>query len=317
MCRQLQTFLSLFGVALIGIGLAACTRSEPGRASLSQPTKTSAIEQDNVDAELAERLKTLCNGADGDIGAAVVHVESGRTAEANGANQLPLFSVYKLPLAITVLNAIEEKRLSLDKRVRVTPEDVAPGSQFNTNLWQQPVEKTVFELLEYSIVRSDNTSSDKLLQLVAGPKTVTELMHGFGFANIDIRYSSREVASHPEKPNTGSAAELAQLLVKLQQGKLLQPAEQSLLLGLMQRAKTGGERRLRANLPAGTEVADKTGTGDNTTNDVGIITLPNGKGHLAIAVLITRSKLSAESQEKLIAELARAAYDSYVSAPTE
>ena len=83
----------------------------------------------------------------------------------------------------------------------------------------------------------------------------------------------------------------------------------------MERARTGGERRLRANLPAGTQVAEKTGTGDDTTNDVGLVTLPEGKGHLAIAVLISGSKLPAESQEKLIAELARAAYDSYVSSP--
>ena len=83
----------------------------------------------------------------------------------------------------------------------------------------------------------------------------------------------------------------------------------------MEKARTGGERRLRANLPAGTQVAEKTGTGDDTTNDVGLITLPDEKGHLAIAVLITRSKLSPEAQEKLIAELARAAYDSFVSMP--
>ena len=86
----------------------------------------------------------------------------------------------------------------------------------------------------------------------------------------------------------------------------------------MERARTGGERRLRANLPAGSQVADKTGTGDDATNDVGLITLPAGSGHLAMAVLISGSKSSAETQEKLIAELARAAYDFYVSsAPAE
>jgi len=234
-------------------------------------------------------------------------------ADVNGATQLPLFSAYKLPLAITVLKEVEEKRLSLDQKVRVTPEDVAPGSQFNTDLWQKPVEKSVSELLEFSIVRSDNTSTDQLLKLIGGPAAVTERMRGFGFSNIDIKYSSREVAAHRDKPNTGSASDFAQLLVKLQQGKLLQDQQQSLLLAFMGRARTGGERRIRANLPGGTEVAEKTGTGDNTTNDVGLITLPAGKGHLAIAVLVSGSKSSAEAQEKLIAELARAAYDFFAS----
>jgi beta-lactamase class A len=103
------------------------------------------------------------------------------------------------------------------------------------------------------------------------------------------------------------------LLAKLQKGELLQAPQFSLLFGFMERARTGGERRLRANLPAGTQVAEKTGTGDKNTNDVGLITLPEGKGHLAMAVLISDAKISTEAQEKLIAELARAAYDSYVS----
>jgi beta-lactamase class A len=107
------------------------------------------------------------------------------------------------------------------------------------------------------------------------------------------------------------------LLARLQQGEILQPPNVSLLLDFMTRAMTGGERRLRADLPAGTPVADKTGTGapGSSTNDVGLITLPEGKGHLAMAVLLSGSKLPVESQEKLIAQLARAAYDSYVSAP--
>jgi beta-lactamase class A len=81
----------------------------------------------------------------------------------------------------------------------------------------------------------------------------------------------------------------------------------------MERARTGGERRLRANLPPGTPVADKTGSGTAATNDIGIITLPDSKGHLAIAVLINGTKSKTEAQEKLIAEIARAAYDAFVA----
>jgi beta-lactamase class A len=91
-----------------------------------------------------------------------------------------------------------------------------------------------------------------------------------------------------------------------------------LLLGLMRRATTG-LRRLRGDLPAGTIVADKTGTGEDgaATNDVGLITLPGGKGHLAMAVLVSGSKLPAEAQEQIIAELAKTAYDFYTSRPTQ
>ena len=112
----------------------------------------------------------------------------------------------------------------------------------------------------------------------------------------------------------GTASDIAQLLARLQKGEVLQPPQQAVLLGLMEQATTG-LRRLRGDLPAGTPVADKTGTGEAgaATNDVGLITLPATKGHLAMAVFISGSKLSEEAQEKLIAELARAAYDAHVS----
>ena len=314
---KFKTYALLAVLALVVIGISACSRSRPATLSppsLSLTTNAPSSERSKAaDAALTQRLKTLSESAGGDIGVAVVHVESGRMADFEGMKELPLYSVYKLPLAVTVLLEVEKKTLSLEKKVRVTPDDVAPGSQFNTDLWRQPVEKTVAELLEFSIVRSDNTSSDKLLELIGGPAGVSERMRAFGFSHIDIKYSSREFAAHRDKPNRATASDLAQLLAKLQKGELLQQPQFSLLFGFMERARTGGERRLRANLPAGTQVAEKTGTGDNTTNDVGLITLPEGKGHLAMAVLIDGAKISTEAQEKLIAELARAAYDSYVS----
>ena len=280
------------------------------KAATTQPKAPAAT----VAAELTERLRTLCAGARGDVGVAVIHVESGQTAAVEATKPLPLYSVFKLPLAITVLRQVAAKKLSLEQKVSVTPDDVAPGSQFNTDLWRRPVEKTVAELLEFSIVRSDNTSSDKLLQLVGGPAGVTEQMRALGFAQLDIKYTTREFAAHRDKPNTGTASDLAQLLAKLQQGELVQPSSLAMLLGFMERSMTGGERRLRADLPPGTKVADKTGSGEpgSSTNDVGLITLPDGKGHLAIAVLVSRSKLTVAEQEKLIAQLARAAYDAYV-----
>ena len=170
------------------------------------------------------------------------------------------------------------------------------------------------ELIEVSIVRSDNTSSDKLLALIGGPQNVTQRMRQMGLTNIDVHSSTREFAARRTNPNTGSSEDLARLLVQLQKGEALAPAHREMLLGFMGRALTGA-KRLRGNLPKDTPVADKSGTGEagSNTNDVGLITLPDGKGHLAVAVLISGSKLPAESQEKLIAEIARAAFDAHLS----
>ena len=292
----------------------ACTKST---APVATGTHVQPID---VDQQLEQRLKTISDGAQGTVGLTVMHIESGKTISFNGKAQLPLYSVFKLPLAIAVLKDVEENRLRLDQRVQVTPAEIVPGTPGNTALWQKPIAVTVEQLIEYSISRSDNTSADKLLQLIGGPNKVTERLRSLGFQNLDIHTTVAEHVKTRQNPNVGSADDLASLLVQLHQGKLLQPSQTNLLIGFMQRANTG-LNRLRGNLPSGTVVADKTGSGEKNsatgtakaTNDVGIITLPQNRGHLAIAVLVSESKLPDAAQEKLIAELARAAFDGYAT----
>jgi len=296
--------LSVFGFA--------CTKpSSP--AAIGAQNQVSAVEQ-----QLEQRLKTISDGAQGTVGVTVVHIESGKTISLNGKSQLPLYSVFKLPLAIAVLKDVEENRLRLDQKVQVTPAEIVQGTPGNTALWQKPIAVSIEQLIEYSISRSDNTSAEKLLKLIGGPLKVTKRMRSLGFQGLDIHSTVAEYVKTRQNPNVGAADDLAKLLVQLHQGKLLQPAQTNLLLGFMQRANTG-LNRLRGNLPAGTVVADKTGSGEKdaatdtakSTNDVGIITLSQSRGHLAIAVLVHQSKLPDADQEKLIAELARAAYDAY------
>ncbi|HEX8852777.1 MAG TPA: serine hydrolase, partial [Pyrinomonadaceae bacterium] len=178
-------------------------RAGAADASASQAAGAAQTQkQKSVDEELTERLRKICARAGGNIGVAVVHVETGRTVAFEGARHLPLYSVYKLPLAIAVLKDVEEGRLRLEQKVRITPDEASPGARANSDLWRKPVEFSIAELIELSVTRSDNTSSDKLLQLVGGPATVTRRMREFGFEGIDIHSSSREFAARRDRPNT-------------------------------------------------------------------------------------------------------------------
>jgi beta-lactamase class A len=314
--RKQMRILSLHKsfIALVFVMFTACSSSNNAQSNLITPVKNQGGQTSSfAQAELRKRLQELCDAVNGDCAVSVLHVESGKAVDFEGAKKMPLYSVYKLPVAITVISEVEAGRLQVDKKISVKPSDVAPGSQYNTDLWKRPVEKTVAELLELSIVRSDNTSTDKLLELIGGPSAVTKKMQQLGLSNLDITVTSREFAANRAKPNLGSANDITQLLSGLQQGSLLKSAGRTNLLWYMEHSRTGGERRLRAKLPAGTQVADKTGTGDRVTNDVGLITLPDDKGHLAIAVLINSPNLSSEKQEAAIADIARAAYDSFVA----
>ena len=83
---------------------------------------------------------------------------------------------------------------------------------------------------------------------------------------------------------------------------------------MMKRAEVG-IARIRGLLPYDTVVAHKTGTISGTTNDTGIVFLPGSAGHLIMTVFTKDAKAPAAERERVIAEIARYAYDYFVFNP--
>ena len=124
--------------------------------------------------------------------------------------------------------------------------------------------------------------------------------------------AARAYESDPR--DSATPAGFTTLLGRLQRGQLLNDTSTAWLLGLMEQmhARDG---RIRAGLPAGTRAALRPGTSGLTAgiraahNDTGIITLPGGRGHLAIAVFLKGAGGTEEARDAAIARFARAAYE--------
>ena len=107
------------------------------------------------------------------------------------------------------------------------------------------------------------------------------------------------------------------LLSLLQEGRGLSAASREMLLADLTAVETG-PRRLKGRMPEGTPVAHKTGTSGThggltrATNDIGIITLPDGR-HLAVAVFVMDSRAAESAREGAIAAIARAAWDCWTT----
>jgi beta-lactamase class A len=108
--------------------------------------------------------------------------------------------------------------------------------------------------------------------------------------------------------NGASPDSIAALLGRLYRGELLSRTATDRILDAMGRCATG-DKRVRAGLPKGTEVRDKTGTVGTCSNDAGIVTLPDGT-HLVLAVFV-RGGAEAAARDTAIASLARAAWQAF------
>lgn len=110
--------------------------------------------------------------------------------------------------------------------------------------------------------------------------------------------------------DTATPKGIIDLLAKLQTNQLLSRNTTALLLQIMTNSPTG-KKRLKAGLPKDWSIAHKTGTGlevlgvGTATNDVGILTAPNGK-QFAIAVFIAGSKAPIAQREQIMANIAAA-----------
>ena len=124
--------------------------------------------------------------------------------------------------------------------------------------------------------------------------------------------------------DTATPEGMARLLELIWRRQAVSAASSELLLDIMYRSVTGSER-IKGMLPPDTKVAHKTGSlapsaqirGGRTVNDVGIIDLPDGAGHLVTVVFVKNADDAAKG-DRAIAHIARAAYDYFtVVAPVQ
>ncbi len=224
-------------------------------------------------------------------------------------------SVYKLPIAMAALHAVEAGRLSLSSKVPFRESDLISPDQYSPLTEQHPhggVSVRIDDLLRLAVSESDGVASDILLRTLGGPAIVDSYVQSLGVQGIDIvdpeKTLGRDVQA--QYRNDAKAQSLVSLLRLIADRSPLNPQHTALLLRWMTESETG-PHRIKGLLPAGTVVAHKTGTSgsdsrvNNATNDVGVITMNDGR-KLAIAVLVTDSSEPQSVREAVIAQIAQA-----------
>ena len=273
-------------------------------------------------AALTDQFAAIAKTGGGRVGVFAQVVDTAETAGLNDAERFPMQSVYKLPIAMAILDQVERRTLTLTQTVRLSARDMVPGvhSPIRDQHPQGGIAISVRDLVRAAIVDSDGTASDILLRLAGGGPRVTAYLRGLGIRDMTVVTTEREMASDPmaQYRNYSTPRAVVDVLKALQNGRGVSPAGRALLLQDLA-ASTPGQRRIKGLLPPGTSVAHKTGT-DGTrdgktaaTNDIGIVTLPDGR-HLALAVFVKDSTADLVAREAAIAQIARAAWDHWTAA---
>lgn len=300
---------------------------------------------------LRTEMQRLSEPADGVVGYAAVHVESGRSVVLSEGVRFPMASTYKVPIALQLLHRVDQGELRLDSMIVLGPEDLHPGSgTLSSDLFNDPgVALSVRNLLELMLLISDNSATDLCLVLAGGREAVNSRMETLGVSGVrvdrptskliadwlgvegvpqsgevtpdefdrlleDTPQAQREAGAEAfstDPQDTSTPEGMADLLGIAWRGEALSTSSTDLFWDIMRRVQTG-TGRLKGRLPEGTVVAHKTGTIGATTNDVGVVYLPDDAGHVITVAFVKDSGVPIPERERVIAEITRTVHDFFL-----
>lgn len=270
--------------------------------------------------EIRQQLQRITDGKSATVGISLAVVETGDTVSLDGNRRFPMQSVYKFHLALAVLDLVDKGKLRLHQKLFLKKGDLLPDthSPLRDKYPNGNVSISIDELLRYTAGQSDNNGCDILFRLVGGPKYVNRYIKNLGIKEVAIVATEEEMHKdhRVQFRNYSTPQSATALLLKFTEGKVLQASSMEYLRDIMQNSPSG-PKKLKGLLPSGTAVAHKTGysgTDDSgltyATNDIGIVTLPNGN-HMVISVFVSMSREEEAVNDRIIAELAKAAYDRF------
>lgn len=280
------------------LGLAALA----GGAAWLPPVSASAPSQkDATDAALAG----LEAASGGRLGVALRDGDGHLLAGWRTDERFPMCSTFKSLLVARVLAEVDAGRLSLRQDVPVRMQDkVAYAPVVEPHIGGT---LTVEALCVGTVTLSDNMAANLLLARVGGPAGVTAWLRGIGDAEtrLDRTEPTLNTAIPDDPRDTTTPAAMTASLRTVLSGTVLSPASRQRLDGWLHDCRTG-DARIRAGVPAGWRVGDKTGTGQrNTANDVAVLRTPAGTTVFLAVYLTGADALDDAGRDGTIAAVAR------------
>lgn len=225
----------------------------------------------------------------GRLGVCALDTGSGDELHWRGDERFALCSTFKLPLAATVLRAVELGELDGNAHIHFGPEDLVPHAPvIQARLDAGITAMTALELAEAAQLTSDNVAANLLLRELGGPAGVTQSWRERGdpVTRLDRFEPAMNHVLPGEVHDTTTPCAMARHVGALMTGDLLTSASRDTLRQWLIATDTG-LRRLRAGLPPDWPAGDKTGTGiaptmANKLNDVAVA-WPPGRAPLVIA----------------------------------
>ena len=272
------------------------TFSKGFAAALNRNLDLSSFEKQLIDLEEA---------SGGRFGVALLDTASGVQAGYRTDERFPMCSTFKLLAVAAVLARADKGKEQLERVVRFTQKDIVTYSPA-TETRVGDAGMSIKELCAAAITLSDNTAANLLLATIGGPAGLTSFARTLGddITRLDRIEPDLNEALPGDPRDTSTPAAMVSDLRALALGNALSPSSKAQLTQWLIQNKTG-DKRLRAGLPTGWKVGDKTGSGARgTANDLAIVWPPQ-HAPVLVSVFLTGATVDDDQRNLTIAAVAK------------
>ena len=265
------------------------------------------IETYPVQEQFAELEKSF----DGKIGVYALDTNNNQTIAYRADERFPVQSTSKLMAVAALLKQSEKNKGLLQEKIVYTQKDLIS--------WHPVTGKYVTSgmaleaLSEAAMSYSDNVAMNLITKKLGGPKSVTEFASSISNKTFNMEHYDGELNSDPKNPqDTSTPKDMAMTIEKLTLGNTLSSSQRTQLMTWM-RNNTTGYKRIRAGVPIGWVVAEKTGGGFGDygiANDIGVMWSPLCKP-IVLAIYTVGNHQDAKSRDDIVASVTKTVLDEF------
>lgn len=275
-------------------------------------------------ASLHQSIQHLADSLHAEISVAFYDLQTGRSFNFHERRLLHAASTMKVPVMIEVFRQAEAGAFSLDDSLLVRNEfkSIVDGSAFSLDMTDdsddslykmigqpaRPGRLSIRQLVEAMITVSSNLAANILIDLV-GAGNVTTTLRSLGIVNMQVLRGVEDIKAYERGLNNRTDAYDMMLVMRaIVQNKAATPASCAQMLEILKRQKF--RENIAAGLPAGTVVANKTGSITNIDHDAAIVFPPNRQPY--VLVVLTHNISDHGQARQAIAEISKRIYLTWI-----
>jgi beta-lactamase class A len=245
------------------------------------------------------------------LGIAAVNIDTNEAINYRADERFPIQSTFKLIGVSAVLyRSIADPSL-LNQKIFYNKSEVVTwspitGKNINNGM-------TILELSAAAMMYSDNTAINLLVKKLGGFNKVIQFARFIKNDSFRLDHFEPNMNSDPSRlEDTSTPNDMQFSLQKIIFSKILSVKQRELLVDWMKQ-NTTGDTKIRAGVPKGWVVADKTGSGSyGISNDLGIIWPPN-RPPIILVIYSVQNDKNATHHDEILAVVTRLVCEAYIN----